>query len=342
MQIRQLTSPADYARWDAFVTAHPEGTFFHRAGWRDVIAGSFGHETFFLCAEHEGAIRGVLPLAQVRSRLFGNKLVSLPFCVYGGAIAADDGALQALTGEARRLARDLRVDYLELRNLRPQADLPVADRYATFRRNLDPDPERNLSAVPRKQRAMIRKGASRGLAPRFGAGVAEFYRVYAESLRHLGTPVLPRRYFDSLQRVFADDCEVMTVGVGADGPAISAVMSFYFRDEVLPYYGGGNDLARANHAYDFMYWELLVHALGRGSRIFDFGRSRRGSGSYRFKTHWGFEPQSLHYQYDLIRTSSLPNTTPDNPRYRALISLWRKLPLGLTTTVGPWLARSLG
>ena len=285
----------------------------------------------------------MLPLAHVRSRLFGRKLVSLPFCVYGGVVAADEASRAALVRHAGDLARRLQVDFLELRHVHPVADaLPASERYVTFRKQIDPDPERNLNAIPRKQRAMIRKGAAKGLVPGFDAAVTDFYGVYAESLRNLGTPVLPLRYFQALKRVFGPACEVMGVGAGQGGLPVAAVMSFYFRDEVLPYYGGGTQAAREFHAYDFMYWELLVHALARGARVFDFGRSRQGTGSYRFKTHWGFEPAPLHYQYDLVRAREIPNVTPDNPRYHALIGLWRRLPLPVTTVIGPWFARSLG
>ena len=189
---------------------------------------------------------------------------------------------------------------------------------------------------------MIRKGAAKGLQPCFEANLEGFFSVYSESLRNLGTPVLPVRYFRVLKDVFRDDCEILTVSAGDDGPVVSAVMSFYFRDEVLPYYGGGASLAREMHGYDFMYWELLVHALGRGARVFDFGRSRQGTGSYRFKTHWGFDPVPLHYQYELIRAKELPNISPDNPKYQLFINLWQKLPLSVATAIGPFLARDLG
>ncbi len=342
MQVRQLQDRAVYPHWDAFVEDCGDASFFHLAGWRDVIAESFGHPVHYLYAEQDGAVAGVLPLVQVRSRLFGHKLVSLPFCVYGGPAAADAASREALVAQAGVLGRQLGVDFLELRNIRPAGDLPVSNRYVTFRRALDADPEKNMAAIPRKQRAMIRKGAAKGLVPRFDAPLGDFFQVYAESLRNLGTPVLPRHYFERLQRVFGPRCQVLTVGPGAQAPAVAAVMSFYFRDEVLPYYGGGTDAAREYHAYDFMYWELLVHALGRGVRVFDFGRSRQGTGSYRFKTHWGFEPAPLGYQYDLIRASAIPNVTPDNPRYHTLIGLWRRMPLPVTNIIGPWLAKDLG
>lgn len=340
--VARLGDAVDEARWDEFVATCPQATFFHRSGWRNVIGDVFGHETYFLYAEKGGRIAGVLPLAYVNSRLFGRRLAALPFCVYGGVAAEDDSTRDALVARAGQIGRELQVDFIEFRNLHPQPGLPASDRYVTFRKPLDPDPAANLAAVPRKQRAMIRKGAQKGLVVRKNAPIDDFFRVYAESLRDLGTPVLPLRYFCALQHAFGDACEVMTVAGPDGGQPLAAVLSFYFRDEVLPYYGGGTPAARQFHAYDFMYWELMVHALGRGVRWYDFGRSRRGTGSYRFKTHWGFEPQPLHYQYDLVRSSAVPNVSPDNPRYRTLIGAWQKLPLWVTTTVGPWLARDLG
>lgn len=340
MQIRLLESAADRQRWDAFVEASPNASFFHLSGWQEVIDHCFGHPTFFMFAEQEGQITGVLPLAHVRSIFFGNTLVSLPFCVYGGIAAADEQSADALMRAATALGERLNTDFLELRHTRAIGTLPTVDRYVTFRKPLDQDPEHNMNQIPRKQRAMIRNGAAKGLTTHFTTQTDGFFRAYAESLRNLGTPVLPRRYFTKLQQMFGDRCEVLEVR--HQNRIVAGVMSFYFRGEVLPYYGGGTLQAREVHAYDFMYWELLVHALGRGCTSFDFGRSRRGTGSFRFKTHWGFEPVALPYQFQLIRAHQLPNKTPDNPRYAAYIDIWKRLPLPVTTLIGPWLARSLG
>ncbi len=340
VRICQLENASDRLRWDEFVLQCEEAHFFHLAGWKDVIAEAFGHPTFYLYAERSGEIAGVLPLAQVRSRLFGNKLISLPFCVYGGAAARDEAARSALTEAASDLAGKLAVDYLELRNVREEPGYVSTDRYVTFRKEISADSEENMLAIPRKQRAMIRKGMKHDLESRFAASVDGFYSIYAESLRGLGTPVLSKRYFQILKSVFGDRCDVLTIL--RDGVPVSSVMSFYFRNEVLPYYGGGTFLARKYSAFDYMYWELMADAAGRGIEIFDFGRSRNGTGSYRFKKHWGFEPVPLAYQYQLINASELPNFSPDNAKYSAAIGIWKKLPLTVTKTVGPWLARNLG
>lgn len=341
--IRVRTLDADgAARWDAFVEAHPETTFFHRAGWRRVVEHGFGHAAHFLYAESGGVVAGVLPLIHRKSRLFGDALISTLGCVYGGPVADDARIRRALDDRALALAGTLGVGHLEYRCRAPlHPDWPRNDSlYATFRKRLDPDPEKNLLAVPRKQRAMVRKGIKAGLESTVGGDVDGFYRLYAESVRNLGTPVFPRRYFRALAEVFGDDCEILTVS--GQGRAYAAVMSFFFRDEVLPYYAGSTEGARARAANDFMYWELMRRSCERGCRLFDFGRSKAGTGAFAFKKHWGFTPEALHYEYRLFRGNEIPTINPLNPRYRAFIALWKRLPLPVANLIGPILARDLG
>jgi FemAB-related protein (PEP-CTERM system-associated) len=331
----------DAASWDAFVRAHGEGTFFHLAAWQGVLARAFGHPTHYLLAERAGAICGVLPLAEVKSRLFGHALVSTPFCVYGGVVADDPPAREALTTRACGLARSLGVDHLELRNRsRANPGWPCKDLYVTFRRAISEDAETNLRAIPRKQRAMVRKGAKAGLRVEVHGDVSRHYATYSESLRNLGTPVFSRRYLEVLKDAFGEDCEILAVMHG--GTAVASCLSFYFRDEVLPYYGGGTRAARELAGNDFMYWEVMERARQRGSRLFDFGRSKRGTGSYDFKRYWGFEPEQLHYEYHLVSGAAVPDLSPVNPRYERLIAAWRRLPLWASRLAGPPLAKYLG
>ena len=338
--VRRL-EPADVTRWDAFVENAPQATFFHRTGWRDIIENSLGHRCHYLYAEKQGAITGVLPLAEIRSWLFGHALISTPFCVYGGMVAADADSEARLTDAAVALADKLRVDYLELRDRQPNhPNWPIKDLYVSFRKAIEPDHDRNLKAVPRKQRAMVRKGIKAGLQANHDGDLDTFYRVYAESVRNLGTPVLPRKYYAQLKEAFGEDCEITIVT--HEGQAVAAVMSLYFRDEVHPYYGGSVWRGRALAANDFMYWAVMQRAVERGARLFDFGRSKHGTGSFDFKKHWGFEPQPLPYAYHLVRATRMPNISPTNGKYRMFIKAWQRLPLPVSCTLGPWLAKDLG
>ena len=338
--IKRYTSD-DADRWDAFVGAADDATFFHRAAWRDIIEHELGHRAHYLYAERDGAISAILPLVEIRSRLFGHALISTPFCVYGGVVATDADSAASLTRSAAELADKLRVDYLELRNRKPDSTgWPVKDLYVGFRKPISEDHDVNLKAIPRKQRAMVRKGIAAGLEAHCGNDIDAFYRVYAESVRNLGTPVLPRRWYARLQQTFGGDCEVTVVT--HEGEPMAAVMSFYFRDEVHPYYGGSVWQGRDVAANDFMYWSVMQRAADRGARLFDFGRSKQDTGSYHFKKHWGFQPESLPYAYHLVRATEIPNVSPTNRKYRLFIKGWQRLPLPVANALGPWLARDLG
>jgi len=332
-------------RWDAFVHACPQATFFHLSAWQDILEQVFDHRTFYLYAERSGEIVAVLPLAEVRSRLFGHALTSLPFCVYGGIAGdVDAGAdvLHELESKAETIARALGVKHLEYRNLQPRHDdWPSQDLYVTFRKEILPEVEANMLAIPRKQRAMVRKGIKNGLISEIDEGVDRFFDLYSDNVLRHGTPALSKKFFQRLKDTFGEACEVLTVTT-PEGKPLSSVLSFYFRDEVLPYYAGDDVAARDLAANDFKYWELMRRACERGCKVFDYGRSKVGTGPYSFKKNWGFEPQPLSYEYRLYKIDSVPQNNPMNPKYRAFIALWKRLPIGVANRLGPHIVRNLG
>jgi FemAB-related protein (PEP-CTERM system-associated) len=341
VMVNELDS-ASFQRWDAFVETSPEATFFHRARWKTIIEQIFGHPTYYLYAEARGQIEGILPLAEVKSLLFGHALVSLPFCAYGGIVAESGRARAALDQAAQTLASQLGVGHLEYRHLQPlHSEWERSDLYVTFRKEIDPELERNLLNIPRKQRAMVRKGINAGLKSEVDDTVDRFYVAFSTNVHRLGTPAFSKRYFESLKNTFGDDCEILTIT--KDGRVTSSVMSFYFREEVLPYYAGDTDSSHeiaGNN--DFKYWELMRRACERGCRVFDYGRSKRGTGSFAFKSNWGFNAQPLYYEYKLFRSKGVPANNPLNPKYQLFIKLWRKMPLSLANRLGPYLVKNLG
>mgnify|MGYP000376142690 FL=1 len=273
----------DSSRWNEFVFACAGATFFHRIEWRDIIEGVFGHRTHYLLAERDGQLVAVLPLAEVKSRLFGHSMTSVPFAVYGGIAGDDEEAVAALEEVAETLSRKAGVQHLEYRNLNARhADWPSQDLYVTFRKEILPDEEANMLAIPRKQRAMVRKGIKNGLVSEIDGNADRFFALYSDNVLRHGTPALSKRFFETLLSVFGKDCEILTVS-GPDGRLLSSVLTFYFRDEVLPYYAGDDFAARDLAANDFKYWELMRRACARGCRIFDYGRSKIGTGPYNFK-----------------------------------------------------------
>jgi len=320
--------------WDAFVRAHPDATFFHLAAWRGVAHDVFGHRAHYLSLEQDGELAAVLPLVEVNSRLFGHALISNAFCVGGGPLARNEAARLAILEKAEALGRQLEVDYIELRDT---SDAPGwirrDDLYATFE---GPIPA-SLKETPRRH--TLKKVLKNGLVPTLDTTIDTFYPHYALSMRNHGTPALPRRYFERLQTAFGKDCEILSVQ--RDGRPIGSVLSYYFRDRVTVYYICGTPEARTLGAHDVMYWSVMRIAAERGYRTFDFGRSKLGSGPYKFKSYWGFTPRPVANQYRLVRARALPNLNPTNPRYALMIQAWQRLPLPVANAISPFLSRSL-
>ncbi|MBS0642813.1 MAG: FemAB family XrtA/PEP-CTERM system-associated protein [Acetobacteraceae bacterium] len=344
--IRRLDERSRTA-WDRFVDETPAATFFHRTGWADAVERAFGHAPHYIFAERDGAITGVLPLIRVKTRLFGDTLISNAFCVYGGVAAVDAGSAAALVQEAEAMRERLGVHAVELRDRDPappgsqgEGWIERPDLYVTFRKPIDADNDKNMKAIPRKQRAMVRKAISLGLTSVVGTDTSVLFPVYAESVRNLGTPVFSRRWFDVLMQVFGRDADVVTI-MNKETP-VASVLNFYFRDEVLPYYGGGTSEARACAANDLMYWEVMRRAADRGYRMFDFGRSKLGTGAFAFKHNWGFPDFKLHYRFKLAPGQGIPEHNPANPKYRLFIEAWKKLPLPVANRIGPFIVRGLG
>lgn len=276
----------------------------------------------------------------------------MPLGVYGGVVADTVDAQKVLMTQALAIATESRARYLEIRG-NPYADghgRPVIavdsmphkqkDLYFTFISEIDPTEEENFSRIPRKQRRMVRQGQKQGLKAVFdNSRLADFYKVYAESVRNLGTPVYGYPYFQKLLCEFRNECRVLVVE--HDGKVVAGVLSFYYKDQVMPYYGGA--LKEYFHVApnDFMYWELMSHAAANGFRVFDFGRSKEGTGPFNFKRHWGFEPRPLPYWYFPLNGQSIPDTSPLNPKLRWAIRAWRNLPLKLTMALGPRIVRHI-
>ncbi|MDX1391820.1 MAG: FemAB family PEP-CTERM system-associated protein [Rheinheimera sp.] len=340
-QLHTLSLSDEHAlAWDEFVQSRDDGSFFHLSGWQQVIADA-GHRCYYLYASCGGNIVGVLPLARVKSMLFGDALISTPFCVYGGAVGEDD-VKRFLEQEALQLAVSLNVQHLELRyKTAQQNSFTTRSQHAYFACELAPDAEQILAGIKKKQRAVIRHALKEDLHYTLDEHNDDFYRTYSESVRNLGTPVFSKSFFNKIRQVFPKHCEVLTVR--HNNKPVSSVLSFYFNGEVLPYYGGGTIQAKALKSNDYMYYQLMCHAReDKACERYDFGRSKLDSGAYQYKKHWGMTAVELPYQYQLVSAEQLPNLSPNNPKYQVFIRLWQKLPLTVSQWLGPKLSRYLG
>jgi len=339
MDVAELRT--ETVEWDAFVRASDEGSPFHLIAWKRAVEETYGHRAHYLIARNGHRIEGVLPLFEVRGLLGGRALVSVPYAVYGGVCATSPEARRALVDAATRLGRSLGAAYVELRQRRDLGlGLPVKSLYVTFSRTISRRDEENARAIPRKQRRMTRQGARHGLRAEIGRDhLDRFYPIYAENLRNLGSPVFPRRLLQAVHEAFGKDSQLLTVW--KDDRLVAGVLTLFYEAQVLPYYGASRREALRWAVNDFMYWELMRYAARMGYRVFDFGRSREGTGAYHFKRHWGFEPVPLPYQYVLLRGRRLPDLSPSNPRFRLASGVWKRLPLAVTNRLGPVLTRFL-
>ena len=348
LAVRQVDLNAidEAVRIDAWVRVQLGATPFHLPRWLKAIERGTGSKSFCLVAENETVgIAGLVPLHAVGSPLFGRALVSSGFAVGGGILAASQGVADRLADAVWDLAVELNCPTAELRGgaIPHQGWIVKSDAHANFERALAGDDEAELLAIPRKQRAEVRKGLEKGLVIETGNGQRDLdwhYSVYAESVRNLGTPVFPRALMAETLKAFGDDADILTVL--SDGKPVASVLSLYFNGAVMPYWGGGVWQARALRANDVMYYALMNHARRRGCTRFDFGRSKVDSGAYFFKKNWGFEPEPLSYSIRTMDGSEPRDVNPNSAKYRSVVSAWQKLPLPIANMIGPWISKGLG
>lgn len=319
------------------------GSLFHRPAWLQAVERGTGQHACGFVSERLGVVTGWLPLTEVRSFLFGKALVSSGFGVGGGILAESDAAAEVLAQAAQRHASRTGVASVELRGGPvPDGWREVSDKHCGFVRALAEDDEAELLAIPRKARAEVRKGLKSALEVRVGRGaqdIAAHYAIYSESVRNLGTPVFPKSLFRAMLDAFPDCSDILTVSM--DGAPIASVLSFYHDGAVMPFWGGGTFAARSARANELMYYELMLHARREGMERFAFGRSKTGSGPYSFKKNWGFEPEPLTYATWTAEGEEARDVDPTSEAYQRKIALWKKLPLPIANTIGPFIARGL-
>jgi FemAB-related protein (PEP-CTERM system-associated) len=329
----------DDARWDDFIRGRRGATYTHLLGWGRVLKDAFAHDWHGMVAEKGGELAGVLPLVRVRSLIFGDYLVSMPFLNYGGPVGEEEACL-ALTTRAREEAAQLGVKLLELRNRVPQEDgLTRSDRKVTVLLDLPDDPEVLWKAFKSKVRSQIRRPMKEGMETRFGPGELEaFYEIFARNMRDLGTPVLPFDLFDAIRAHLGDHLVVATVH--HEGRPVAAGCGFVFDDEFeITWASSLRELNRLAPNM-LLYWSMMEEMSRRGIGVFNFGRCTPGSGTHRFKLQWGGRDEPLPWsQWSPAGIASTPS--PESAKFRAAVAVWQKLPLPVANLVGPLLSRSI-
>jgi len=327
----------DERLWDEYVLKHPDSTFFHQIGWKNVVERTYHHKPVYLLAKEDGEIRGVLPLFYMKSRIFGSKLVSVPFASYGGVCADNPEIGNALEEEVKRIAREIGVSFVELRCLQGKV-IPgfiSKSRYVRVVLTLPSNLDMLWAGLRKSMRRYVRVGSSNNLRVLIGSSyLNDFYNVYSYRMRELGTPVHHIEFFKELLREFSSHATIAIVRRGSD--VMGGLFLLSFRNTLI-YSWGGSPAEYYKFAPNYtLVWEVIKYAWAEGFKCFDFGRSLPNSGVFKFKLGWRAEAKNLHYQYYLLGyNKGVPDTSSANPRRGKFAFLWRRLPYTLTLALGP-------
>jgi FemAB-related protein (PEP-CTERM system-associated) len=338
----QVASDASPAEWDDYVSRRQDATVYHLSGWRQVFERAFSHRTEYLCARDNGAIVGVLPLVEMRSRLFGRFMVSLPFVNYGGVLAEDDAAA-ALFEQAGMLAERRGLTHVELRHFTPRfPGAPNKRHKVTMILPLARDEGTQWDGLDRKVRNQVRKAEKSGLICEVGGRehLDAFYGVFATNMRDLGTPVYAKGFFAEVFSAFAERASIFVVKTSA-GLAVASGIGLRYRHRFEMPWAGSLRTHRALCPNNLLYWTAVRQAGADGARIFDFGRSTPEEGTYHFKKQWGAEAEPLCWEYRLMPNAVMPDHSPKNPRFAVAIEVWKRLPVWVATLLGPPIVRSI-
>ena len=346
MIIRPYTL-SDQTTWDEFVLNHPESTNYHLINWKQVIEKTFGHKTYYLLAEEKNEIKGILPLVHMKSPLFGNFLVSLPFFNYSGVLAKDEKTKVFLLKEAINLANQLKVEHIELRHLFSLSNTSLSSLWhlkthkVTLFLDLPDDPDILWKSFKSKLRSQIKRPQKEGMTTQIGHlnQLDNFYYVFSINMRDLGTPVYPKRFFANILKIFPDKARICTVFYNKIPVASGFIIGFKDTLEI-PW---ASSIRKYNRYAPNMllYWSILKYACEQGYKRFDFGRSTPNKGTYRFKKQWGPTPHQLYWYYWLNNKNKLPELNPDNPKFQLAVKIWQRLPIKLTKLIGPLIIKNI-
>jgi len=343
MEIR-LFNEEDRERWDQYVIRSNSTACYHLIGWKNVIERSFGHKTYYLSARNtKGEVIGILPLVHLKSILFGNYMVSLPYFNYGGICVDDEESFDLLLKEAVDLATKGNAAHIELRHAQKGCNgLPAKVTKVSMRLELPEKADALWNAFPSKLRSQIRKPIKEGMYSKIGKReeLESFYEVFSNNMRDLGTPVYAKKFFGNILEEFDESAWICTVYTRENKPAASGLLVGFKKRLEIPW-ASSLRIYNPHSPNMFLYWSCLEFACAKGYKVFDFGRSTPGEGTYKFKEQWGAKPVQLYWHYWIRNGSSLPELNPDNPKYKRAIDIWKKLPVRLTRWIGPSLVKNL-
>ncbi len=333
------------AKWESYVESTPHASLYHALEWREILLRTFGHRSWYLMALDHGKTRGILPLVEMKSSLFGHFFVSLPFLDYGGILADAPEYEAALATAAADLAAKRGAHHIELRQSFAATGYVAAgwklrQHKAALVIPLSTDPEVHWSGLNSRLRGKVRRAEKSGATFSVEAldGLDDFYRVFSLNMRNLGTPVYSPSFFQHVLR-HARDAVVMVVR-HEGRPAAAAIALRRGQRVEVPWICSDYTQSSLN-LNEYLYWNAIQWVCRSGARELDLGRCSIGGGVFRFKMQWNPEIRPLFWYYWLSPGVELPEFSPDNPRYALAVNCWKKMPLALANLLGPWIVRGV-
>jgi serine/alanine adding enzyme len=335
--------------WNAYLKKVKLDHFAHCWEWREIIEGTFKHKPYYLAAFQGDEIEGILPLFFVKSPLFGNSLISVPYLNSGGIVASSEIAFSSLVAKADELKTSLKVSYVEFRGRHAEKGyvspkgfpLPVRTHKVAMRMGLPNSGEELMASFDKKLRAQVKRPEKAGVTAQTTSGasanISDFYKVFSKNMRDLGTPVYPRKFFELIFEQFETArCIVCYL----DKTPIAAGVTIGFQDSVEIPCASSLREHNATSANMLLYRTAMEEGIKSGYKFFDFGRSSPDSGTFKFKEQWGALPQTLHWYY-LANPTDVPDVNPKSPKFSLFVGAWKMLPLPVANTLGPFLTRGL-
>jgi serine/alanine adding enzyme len=328
--------------WSEFLSGNPQATIFHDPRWGEVMDRAYGNRPFYLTSRRDGKVTGTLQLVEQKSLLFGSHLCSLPYFDAAGILAGDSQAAADLIREAKKLVKSRHVKWAEFRQNTPiDETLPCRSDKVDLRLDLPSSADELWKGLDTKVRNQIRKGQSSGLTLHTGTLelLTNFYAVYVRNMRDLGSPPHHRRFFKLICELFPESVRIFVIR--KDGRPVAGALTLTDRNIVYVPWAASDWREKSSCPNMLLYWSMLEESCRGGVRVFDFGRSTRESGTWRFKKQWGAAEQPLCWQYLLSPGEKLPELRPDSKKFQMMVTLWRRLPVRAAQFLGPSLISRL-
>lgn len=340
----RIIEKSDEKSWDQYVLNSDISTFYHQIGWKNIIEETYGHKPYYLIAEEDNHTKGILPLILMQSRIFGKKLISVPFGPYGGVCADEEFIEEALVAESKRIAIELNVEYLELRDNISKDKFYNGfiknSRYLASILELDNDPDLVLmDKLKRNKRKNIYKSQQMQLTYEWTNKTDDFYELFISNMKDLGSPAHSKRFFDNILFEFPESSKVLLVT--KDNEVIYSAFYLFFKENMINSWSSTLQAYRQYFPTDFGIWNAIKYGCENGYKYYDFGRSQKGSTNLEFKRRWSCESKELNYQYYLNKKKTVPNNTSSNPKRKTFAKLWSKTPEYVAKSVGQLVRKNI-